>query len=125
MGDHEEPTPDEPRPEGEGTGPELPFPPPPPDIPELLQRPAPKGNPRVGQPTPIRPDMMGQWGRVFVIGTNFAAAVIGFSLIGYFLDRWLGLAPWLLLTGVALGLISGFLGFVREARRLGSTPPRR
>jgi ATP synthase protein I len=105
------------------TLPELPHPPPPPEIPELLQQPTPKGNPKVGQPRARHPDLMSQWGRVFVIGTNFAAAVIGFSLIGYVLDRWLGTGPWLLLVGIGLGLIGGFVGFLREAGRMGRRPP--
>lgn len=109
--------------EPESTLPPLPHPPPPPDIPELLRSPTPKANPSVGQTPPEHPDLMGQWGRVFVIGTNFAAAVIGFSLIGYVLDRWFKTGPWLLLVGIVMGLIGGFVGFMREARRLGGQPP--
>ncbi|MBM4109133.1 MAG: AtpZ/AtpI family protein [Phycisphaerae bacterium] len=110
------------RPGDDHTLPELPTPP---DIPELLLRPTPRADPRVGQPQPVRPDMMGQWGRVFVIGTNFAAAVIGFSLIGYVLDRWLKTSPLFLLIGVGMGLVGGFVGFLREARRLNPKPPAR
>lgn len=125
-------TPDPPRPRDEpgSTGPaddaplgELPEPPPPPEIPESLRRPTPAGDPKVGLPKPRHPDMMGLWGRVFVIGTNFAAAVIGFSLVGYVLDRWFKTSPWLLLTGIGMGLVGGFVGFLREARRLGQRPP--
>ncbi len=35
-------------------------------------------------------------------------AIILLGLIGYFSDNWLGTSPWLLLTGLLLGLIVGF-----------------
>jgi F0F1-type ATP synthase assembly protein I len=51
----------------------------------------------------------------------FAAyGVIGAILLlgggGYLLDRWLGTQPWLLLTGLVLGLCAAFYSLVRAAR---------
>lgn len=54
-------------------------------------------------------------GPVWSIGVNFSAGVAGMGLLGWFLDRWLGTAPWILLGGVLLGLIGGFYQFIREA----------
>ena len=41
-----------------------------------------------------------------------AATVIGAGL-GYALDRWLGTRPWLLVVGVVLGAVAGFLAVYR------------
>ncbi|HYO54125.1 AtpZ/AtpI family protein [Archangium sp.] len=45
-------------------------------------------------------------------------AVVG-VLGGYYLDRWLGTAPWLLLGLSLVGISVGFYGFLREMARLG------
>jgi F0F1-type ATP synthase assembly protein I len=37
--------------------------------------------------------------------------------LGYFLDRWLGTAPWLLLTFTILGIVSGLLSFFRALKK--------
>ncbi|XXF78570.1 AtpZ/AtpI family protein [Myxococcaceae bacterium GXIMD 01537] len=44
-------------------------------------------------------------------------AVVG-VLGGYYLDRWLGTGPWLLLGLSLLGIGVGFYGFLREMTRL-------
>jgi ATP synthase protein I len=36
---------------------------------------------------------------------------------GYFLDRWLGTAPWLLLSFTILGIVSGLLSFFRALKK--------
>jgi hypothetical protein len=104
----------------------------PPEIPELLRQPTPKGDPHVGlrfgNAGRGQPDTMGQLGRVMAIGTNFAAMVGGGCLLGWLLDRWLKTSPTLLLIGLAVGLIGGGYGFVREARRAATgwkPPPRK
>lgn len=38
--------------------------------------------------------------------------------LGYFLDRWLGTAPWLLILFTLFGVISGFLTLVRGLRAI-------
>jgi ATP synthase protein I len=34
-------------------------------------------------------------------------------LIGYYLDKWLGTDPWLLITFLLLGIVSGFYSLLR------------
>ena len=45
-------------------------------------------------------------------------AVVG-VLGGYFLDKWLGTGPWLLLGLSLVGIGVGFYGFLHEMTRLG------
>jgi len=45
-------------------------------------------------------------------------AVVG-VLGGYYLDKWLGTSPWLLLGLSLVGISVGFYGFLREMARLG------
>ena len=45
-------------------------------------------------------------------------AVVG-VLGGYWLDKWLGTAPWLLVGLSLVGICVGFYGFLREMARLG------
>jgi len=44
------------------------------------------------------------------------ATVIGL-LGGYYLDRWLGTKPWLLLIGLGFGIAAGFVIFFRSVNR--------
>jgi ATP synthase protein I len=43
------------------------------------------------------------------------ATLLGFGLL---LDRWLGTAPWLLVTGIVLGSVVGLYQFVRMTSRI-------
>ena len=52
------------------------------------------------------------------LGTELAASVAGMLLIGYFLDKHFGTAPWLLLVGAAVGLTGGFYNFIKEVQKL-------
>ena len=47
------------------------------------------------------------------IGTMLVVPMVVLGAIGYWLDRRLGWAPWLLLTGLLLGMVSGFFSFFR------------
>lgn len=49
------------------------------------------------------------------LGIEFAAAVAGLTLLGYWIDRRYATEPWGLLIGAALGLIGGTYNMVREA----------
>jgi F0F1-type ATP synthase assembly protein I len=44
-------------------------------------------------------------------------AILLMGLIGYALDRWLGTAPWLLLAGLLLGIITGFYELAKAVWR--------
>jgi len=59
-------------------------------------------------------------GAAFRIATELVAALIVGGGIGILLDRWLGTRPWLLLVFLVLGMASGILSAVREAKRMGA-----
>ena len=46
-------------------------------------------------------------------GTMLIVPMIMLGGLGYWMDRWLGWEPWLLLAGLILGMASGFLSFFR------------
>ncbi|HIC38814.1 MAG TPA: AtpZ/AtpI family protein [Candidatus Marinimicrobia bacterium] len=43
--------------------------------------------------------------------------VLIMGLLGYFMDDWLGTKPWLLLTGLFLGLFTGFYELAKTVWR--------
>jgi ATP synthase protein I len=47
--------------------------------------------------------------------TMVLATVIGLGA-GYYGDRWLGTSPWLLLGGLLLGIVAGFVNLFRSAK---------
>lgn len=53
--------------------------------------------------------------RLAGVGMEFAAAVAGLSLAGYWIDRHFGSGPWGLLAGAALGLVGGTYNLIRQA----------
>jgi ATP synthase protein I len=55
------------------------------------------------------------WLRFSGIGFEFAAAVAGFTLVGYWIDRHFGSGPWGLLVGMGLGLVGGTYNLIRSA----------
>ena len=62
-------------------------------------------------------------GRLYSLGIELAAAVAGFTLLGYWIDRHYGSHPWGILICVALGLIGGMVNFLRSALREVRQPP--
>ena len=52
-------------------------------------------------------------GFAYAAGIALFASVATFCVIGYFLDRWLGTAPWFLIGGIVLGSAAGLFEFVR------------
>ena len=48
--------------------------------------------------------------------TLVVATVIGLAA-GYYLDRWLGTSPWLVMIGLGLGIVAGFVNFFRSVKR--------
>lgn len=57
-------------------------------------------------------------GIAFRVGTELIAGVLVGALIGWFLDRWLGTGPWLLIVFFCLGAAAGFLNVFRAAREM-------
>lgn len=52
------------------------------------------------------------------VGKLTGGAAVG-VLTGYFLDRWLGTTPWMLVGWSLFGIGVGFYAFLRAALRLG------
>ena len=50
--------------------------------------------------------------------TLFSSNILGGILVGYLLDRWLGTDPWMIITGITLGLISAIIGLIRILNHL-------
>jgi ATP synthase protein I len=57
------------------------------------------------------------------IALMLPSSIIVGLIFGYFLDRWLGTAPWLLLIFMVLGVVSGILSLVRALERLNKDQP--
>ncbi|HVP91992.1 MAG TPA: AtpZ/AtpI family protein [Terriglobales bacterium] len=51
------------------------------------------------------------------LGLMLPSSIIVGLVFGYFLDRWLGTRPWLLLTFTVLGVVSGILNLFRALRK--------
>jgi F0F1-type ATP synthase assembly protein I len=65
------------------------------------------------------------WTRLATIGVEYAAAVAGFGLIGWWIDIKWDSSPWGVLIGAALGLIGATYNLLRETLNLVDTPRRR
>ena len=61
------------------------------------------------------------WLRFSGIGVEFVAAIAGFTLVGYWVDRHWDTKPWGLVIGAVLGLLGGMYNMIREA--LGAFKP--
>jgi F0F1-type ATP synthase assembly protein I len=55
------------------------------------------------------------WLRYSGIGIEFVAAIAGFALLGYWVDRRWNISPWGLVIGAVLGLIGGMYNMIRES----------
>jgi ATP synthase protein I len=58
-----------------------------------------------------RSEILRRAGPYLSLGTMFAAAIVVGIAAGYWLDRWLGTSPWLLVGGLLLGVVVGFYNF--------------
>lgn len=56
----------------------------------------------------------------YSVSAILTSNIIGGIVAGYFLDRWLGTAPWLIVTGIVLGTISAFWRIYQIMLQLGS-----
>ncbi|OLD38009.1 MAG: hypothetical protein AUI57_08780 [Candidatus Rokubacteria bacterium 13_1_40CM_2_68_8] len=62
----------------------------------------------------------GTWkalGELSSIGLTLVVATVIGLVGGYYADRWLGTTPWLLLLGLVLGIVAGFVNLVRSVKR--------
>jgi ATP synthase protein I len=53
-----------------------------------------------------------------VVGLNLVSATFVGLFIGWWLDKWLGTNPWLLLTFLILGIVAGFRNVMVEVRKI-------
>ena len=58
-------------------------------------------------------------GPFLTMGVQLALAVLVCGLVGHWLDSELGSAPWLMITGLGIGILGGFIKFIRTAIALG------
>jgi ATP synthase protein I len=49
---------------------------------------------------------------------SLALSIVSCLLVGWALDRWLGTSPWLIVAGILLGSVAGFMQFVRLMSRI-------
>jgi len=52
-------------------------------------------------------------GIAYAAATVLFASVAAFCAAGWFLDKWLGTQPWLLVAGIVIGSAAGLFEFVR------------
>ena len=55
------------------------------------------------------------WVRHSGVGLELAGVTAGFALLGYWIDRRYGTAPWGVLVGVVLGLVGGLYSLVKQS----------
>ncbi len=52
------------------------------------------------------------------MGMHMVSGIIVGLVIGWFLDKWLGTKPWLLLIMLMFGIAAGFLNVIRDAKHM-------
>ena len=79
---------------------------------------------RVAEQAAVAParDMSG-WNRGMRLGSEFVAAILVGTGIGYLLDLWLKTSPWLLLVMLMVGFAAGVLNVVRAANEMNKAAP--
>jgi len=50
------------------------------------------------------------------IGMSMVLSTIIGMAGGYYADRWLGTTPWLMLLGLVLGIVAGFVSMLRSVK---------
>ena len=66
-------------------------------------------------PTPRPNNDASGLARALRLSTELVAGVVVGGLIGWFLDRWLGISPWGFIVFVLLGFAAGMLNLMRSA----------
>jgi len=75
---------------------------------------------RAGQRSELPPDARppadgSAMARGLRLSSELVAGVVVGAVIGYMLDRWLGLSPWGFIVFVLLGFVAGILNLMRAA----------
>ena len=63
-------------------------------------------------------NVTGKSGVVYGAVLSLAMSIVSCLLVGWALDRWLGTSPWLIVAGVVLGSVAGFMQFIRLMSRI-------
>lgn len=55
-----------------------------------------------------------------VIGAVMAlsSSIVSCLIVGWLLDRWLGTSPWLIVVGIIVGSVAGFMHLIRVMSRI-------
>ena len=56
--------------------------------------------------------------RASTIGLHMVSGIAVGTLIGFFLDKWLGTDPWLLIIFILAGIVAGFKNVYVDTKRL-------
>jgi ATP synthase protein I len=64
---------------------------------------------------PRQPADRSGYARGFLLSSELVAGVLVGAMIGWLLDRWLGITPWGLIVFVLLGFAAGVLNVMRAA----------
>lgn len=56
--------------------------------------------------------------RAYGVAIELAGSIIGMTLLGWLLDRWVGTSPMWTLVGAGIGAVGGFYNFMRKAMAL-------
>lgn len=54
----------------------------------------------------------------WVMGLHLVSGTVVGLVMGYYLDKWLGTKPWLIIIFLILGIIAGFRNMYREAKKI-------
>lgn len=60
-----------------------------------------------------------EFGPLLTLGLQLAISVVAFFFLGRWLDSKLDTAPWLMIVGLLLGVVGGFLSFFRTVSAIG------
>jgi ATP synthase protein I len=47
-----------------------------------------------------------------------SSSIVSCLIVGWLLDRWLGTSPWLIVAGIIVGSIAGFMHLIRVMSRI-------
>jgi len=67
--------------------------------------------PKAAQPSPV------DSGPALRLSVELFAGIVVGGVIGFYLDRWLGIAPWCMLVFIFLGAAAGFRNLIRAGNR--------
>ncbi|MCY2961790.1 MAG: AtpZ/AtpI family protein [Planctomycetota bacterium] len=70
------------------------------------------------------PQELGDLGRYAGLGLQFALTMAVLGALGWWLDRRFGTLPWLLVTGVLVGALGGFVRIVKAVPGKSSFTPK-